>query len=87
MSKVILVIDMPKKCLECPLRNDDDDCVVQDYESNRVGTFEELRRTCPLKPMPEKKEPDKQSVKKHFEAIGYNTCIDEIFGGAEYGKG
>ena len=76
--KAILVIEMPENCDKCRIRCE------HYYSAYKNGTTKSIKPdSCPLKPMPEKKEPDKQSIKKHFEAIGYNTCIDEILGDKE----
>ena len=85
MSKAILVMDMPKSCIDCPLKNDDDDCVVQDEESNRAGTFEELRLTCPLRELPQKRTYEYHVDEKIMRGYrdGYNACIDEIMKGCE----
>lgn len=34
MSKSVLVIDTPEKCIRCPLLNDADECTVQDANAN-----------------------------------------------------
>ena len=80
MSKAILVMDMPKHCLECPMRNDYDDCVVQSEEQNDKGcTWELLRKTCPLREVPEKQE----DLPTNIYRDGWNACIDRILGGSE----
>ena len=58
MSKSVLVIDTPEKCIRCPLLNDADECTVQDANANfNAGySWDELMKGCPLKPLPEEKE-------------------------------
>lgn len=34
MSKSVLVIDTPEKCIHCPLLNGADECTVQDDAAN-----------------------------------------------------
>lgn len=84
--KAILVMDMPESCLKCPLCSDADECLVQDEDANfrASDSWEELRKSCPLRELPEKKDYDycDRSIWTH-ERIGYNACIDEILGGSE----
>lgn len=78
MSKAILVIDMPKNCFHCKL---------QDWANCRIVKGCHVGETrpdwCPLKEVPQKKEIDRLSVRRHFEAKGYNACIDDILGDKE----
>ena len=87
MSKSVLVIDTPKKCMHCPLLNDADECTVQDDAANfKAGnSWDELMKGCPLKPLPEKKEyvdpTSSEKAKKNIIAVGWNTCINMIVKG------
>lgn len=85
MSKSVLVIDTPEKCIRCPLLNSEDECTVQDDNANNVDSWDELMKGCPLKPLPEKKEYivpiDNVESQKDIIAVGWNACIDEITGG------
>lgn len=86
MSKAILVMDMPTHCIDCPMRNDNDDCVVQSEVQNiSAGTFEELRKTCPLRELPQKHTVHCTDTTHHrFAKDGWNHCINTILrGGAE----
>lgn len=80
MSKVMLVMDEPKKCLECPMLNGNDECILQDEDANFTSdSWDGLKSSCPLRPVPEKKDPNIN----HFDTdynydLGYNACIDEI---------
>lgn len=87
MSKVMLVMDEPKKCLECPMLNGSDECILQDEDANFTSdSWEDLKSNCPLRPVPEKKEICgayngeyyKDGGKPPSWKCGYNTCIDEI---------
>lgn len=87
MSKSVLVIDTPEKCIHCPLLNGADECIVQDDDANvKAGdSWDELMKGCPLKPLPEKKEYINSNsnieATKNIAAAGWNACIDEITGG------
>ena len=90
--KAILVIDMPKNCITCRYRFS--------KWNEEVGTFhicsicdERLREEdfgdnradfCPLKPLPQKKNPLDDCGMWNGKGIqGYNACIDEILGEEE----
>ena len=85
MSKAILVMDMPESCIDCPLRDWEDNCKGQSEDkNNNAGTWEELRKTCPLREVPQKKKvcgkyPQADKIPPSYK-IGYNTAIDEILG-------
>lgn len=84
MSKSILVIDTPKKCIHCPLLNDADECTVQDDAANfKAGnSWDELMKGCPLKPLPEKNTTENDMTDYQCGMVdGRNQCIDEITGG------
>lgn len=91
-------MDMPKSCCSCNMCNSNDECILQDEDANfkASDSWEELRKGCPLKPMPEKKKErygmERQTSTGHREtygeetdsvAVGYNACIDEILGDKE----
>lgn len=86
MSKSVLVIDTPEKCICCPLLNGADECTAQDDAANfKAGnSWDELMKGCPLKPLPEKKEYivpiDNVESQKDIIAVGWNACINEITG-------
>ena len=88
MSKSVLVIDTPEKCIHCPLLNSADECTVQDDDANfNAGdSWDELMKGCPLKPLPEKMTGVAQT--DHWNSIkaGWNGCIDEITGGEVDGE-
>lgn len=88
--KAILVIDMPECCYDCDFCRFNGgymngyygrDCLITgESVQNNFNITTSRHKTCPLKPMPEKK--------KIFDDIyagsgldrGYNACIDEILG-------
>ena len=76
--KAILVMEMPENCLECPLLNGSDECVVQDEDANfAADTMSELRNSCPLAPMPERKIAV-PGYEAHIASKGWNACLDAI---------
>ena len=82
MSKAVLVMDMPKRCYECPFGNDDAECDVVGRHFNQK---KEKPDWCPLRPMPEKKPEEVPIAYTHFGAYkdGWNACIDAIGGGED----
>lgn len=82
--KAILVIDeMPKECIECPFHRlyadgflNETHCILTARRNkDGVNTRAEW---CPLKPMPEPKEPSVDSTKEYWFACGFNDCLEEI---------
>lgn len=86
MAKAMLIMDMPSRCIECPLLASwqDSASAPRNYwcPYNLEITIEVEKRSdwCPLREVPQKME-------KYHEydeiALGYNACIDEILGGGE----
>lgn len=85
MSKAILVMDMPKSCCSCNMCNSNDECILQDEDVDfkASDSWEELRKGCPLRELPEKREYDGLMEYDDIYADGYNTCIDELLKGKE----
>lgn len=84
MSKSILVIDTPKKCIHCPLLNDADECTAQYDAANfkASNSWDELMKGCPLKLLPEKSTTENDMTDYQCGMVdGRNQCIDEIAGG------
>lgn len=93
MSKAVLVIDMPNNCVEC-------DVTCLDRHQRDVGLIKhpcqeenyERPEWCPLRPLPEKKEPTRKPVSDEFSwkytdyEKGFNDCIDVITGESKDGK-
>lgn len=89
-DKSVFVIDTPKSCGECPLKdleekwmcNLTDEIVSVDCEKPRPIS-------CPLRPLPEKKESDFEGLTQEDyeslfpEAEGWNKCLEAITGEAE----
>ena len=88
MSKAILILDeMPECCYDCGFckfnggyRNGyfGRDCLLTGEEVQRDFDVTKSRhQSCPLKPMPERKEFDNQIP---YEKGGWNDCIDYLTG-------
>lgn len=84
MSKSVLVINTPDKCIHCPLLNGADECIVQDDDANfNAGdSWDDLMKGCPLRELPE------ENRENHYPdewedgyADGWNDCLKEIMGG------
>lgn len=94
MNKMILIIDKPNSCIECPCSNFDKQNVCEilvrpiDDETHGLDGKPEW---CPLREIPQKKEERYQLCRRDSSgdweaygvnidsvAIGYNQCIDDI---------
>lgn len=77
MDKAILVLDMPKNCLNCKL---------QDWANCRIvkgcHTGENRPDWCPLKEVPERAYHENYCDAGRYDK-GYNDCLDEILGGSK----
>ena len=76
MSKAVLVFDMPNGCNDC-------DIMCQQYYAtikNKKLKAGMKPHDCPLREMPEKREEFYETGAFDSVAIGYNQCIDDIFG-------
>lgn len=95
MSKAILLLDMPKCCIDCPLHYYDIDSIMPFWcgaccKELKTDDFETYKPDwCPLKEAPEIKKVDEEAEfidmfawENGFDR-GYNACIDEILGGGE----
>ena len=70
--------------------NSNDECILQDEDANfkASDSWEELRKGCPLRELPKKKERlvatnDYDGGYSHGFTHGYNACIDELLKGEE----
>lgn len=50
MSIIIKGMKMPKHCIDCPMKNDEDDCVVQELQHWR--DWDDMKAGCPLVEVP-----------------------------------
>ena len=86
MSKSVLVIDTPERCIDCEIgqnySNIIETCVSCPIAGKSAldGEAESIPDWCPLKPLPEKMTGVAQT--DHWNSIkeGWNECIDEITG-------
>lgn len=82
MGKSILVIDIPEKCIECPLCAFERRCQAKEeilMPSNIRGQKPDW---CPLQDVPEKRD-SKDYLDDDAEAYcnGWNDCLDKILNG------
>ena len=92
-DKVILVIDKPKTCLECPCYSFNAqakrfECDAKLFLKGKIGVVELDKKPswCPLKPLP--KPITEYEVKVSYDydsdyAQGWNDCLKEITGEEE----
>ena len=92
MRKSVLVIDSPENCMQCPMFNGADECILQADDTNfEADTLDELRKGCLLRVLPEKMKLTGKYNQEYFEKggkapsykVGWNDCIDEITGGMD----
>lgn len=91
--KAILVIDMPKNCEDCQLRERDMEgvyCSIRD-EKGYIKKHKGIPSWCPLKPMPMKRrsmvnwlhEDTQTAISTHEVSEydkGWNDCLDTLLG-------
>lgn len=84
MAKACCVVEMPQRCANCVFRCSIEFgkpfCYVTTNDVNPEEYYEIKPEWCPLKPMPEKREPNPLSDSNYFDAMGWNACIDAICG-------
>ena len=78
-EKMLLVIDKPNECSECPCFYDYLRCQAEE-DAKVYG--EKRPYNCQLKPLPRKVEMD---MNEYYEGVadGWNDCIDTIVGETE----
>lgn len=90
--KVVLVIEEPNECIDCPCyrQTKEDGELFEDCKAMMMPLnwreVTEKPSWCPLKPLPESKEikpiPKGQThyqwMKNKHEIIGWNNCLKEI---------
>ena len=86
--KAILVLEMPKYCIDCPCHFAGMSTVVCGVNKKKLmaDDIETYKPDwCPLKPMPRKKPTIGKESDNDILCMnaGYNACIDEILGGSE----
>lgn len=84
MAKAVLVMDMPERCADCPLRSSEKTSYVCCYLTlkniSSTDYYDKKPDWCPLRELPEKKE---RRIGEHGERMfraGFNACLNEIAG-------
>lgn len=86
MSKAVLIMDMPRGCLNCRfLRIDGEHCGVIEscgaLETAMPVDIEKYDKPdwCPLRELPEKQKADTDLLTMESGIVaGWNACLDEI---------
>lgn len=101
MSKSVLVIDTPEKCLDCQfcyeldegveaccsISDDDKDASIMKKIDCEYGYCQGKPDWCPLKPLPEKSTTENDMTDYQCGMLDVrNQCIDEITGGEVDGE-
>ena len=88
MSKCVLVMDMPSKCIDCPLHFVDEPnywcgANMKDLLTDDIETYKP--DWCPLRELPKKKPTIGKESENDILCMnaGYNACIDELLKGEE----
>lgn len=86
MSKAVLVMNMPGRCADCPLRNSEKTSYVCCYLTlkniSSADYYDKKPDWCPLRELPEKMKvcgryPQPDGIIPSYK-IGWNACLDEI---------
>lgn len=87
MSKSVLVIDTPERCIDCEIGQNYSN-MLETYISCPIagksaldGEAESIPDWCPLKPLPKYRSMEKPGEYEYGKMHGWNRCIDEITGG------
>ena len=98
MAKAILIMDMPERCVKCPLlltfpqKDDLALCIArpkngqEEYNPKHEKSWRP--DWCPLRELPEKIPELKsgyEEISKSIHRDGWNACLDEILGGKDDG--
>ena len=87
MSKAVLVMDMPERCADCPLRSSEKTSYVCCYLTlkniSSTDYYDKKPDWCPLRELPEKKDrnsPERVEYGNFGKGYiaGFNDCIDKI---------
>lgn len=82
--KAVLVLDMPKSCIDCPLAYKEGYSIYRCKMSEDQVDPNSIYRECPLKPLPELRHKEKYAYTYELTYDqGYNRAIKEITGEAE----
>ena len=82
MSKAVLVMDMPERCADWPVRSSEKTsyvcCCLTLKNISSTDYYDKKPDWCPLRELPEKKE---RRIGEHGERMfraGFNACLNEI---------
>lgn len=85
MAKAVLVMDMPERCADCPLRSSEKTSYVCCYLTlkniSSTDYYDKKPDWCPLQELPEKIPESKSGYEKvttSVKRIGWNECLDAI---------
>lgn len=85
MSKAVLVMDMPERCADCPLRSSEKTSYVCCYLTlkniSSTDYYDKKPDWCPLRELPEKIPELKsgcEEVSTSIHRVGWNACLNEI---------
>lgn len=85
MAKAVLVMDMPERCADCPLRSSEKTSYVCCYLTlkniSSTDYYDKKPDWCPLQELPEKIPESKAEYEKvttSVKRIGWNECLDAI---------
>ena len=81
MSKAVLVMDMPERCADCPLRSSEKTSYVCCYLTlkniSSTDYYDKKPDWCPLRELPEKTNHPAYCDNGRFDK-GWNACLDMI---------
>ena len=77
MSVLIKGMKMPKHCIDCPMKNNEDDCLVQELQNWK--DWDSMKAGCPLVevPTPHGRLADCDAVKECLHEV--TDCDDKIY--------
>lgn len=85
MAKAVLVMDMPERCADCPLRSSEKTSYVCCYLTlkniSSTDYYDKKPDWCPLRELPEKIPESKSEYEKvttSVKRIGWNECLDTM---------
>ena len=88
MSKAMVIINMPICCGECRVfQNNGNDCWCSITREDTTSLA--MPESCPLKPLPERKDDYEIMDSWELEGIlnaevrGYNKCLEDLLGDEE----
>ena len=78
-DKAVLVMDMPKKCDECPLKVYIGYGYMCGFNGYVIQTDSSKLKTCPLKPLPEFLSHEHVDYAHEASEInGWNKCLESL---------